>query len=250
MKSSGNTLLITGGATGIGFALAEAFLKKGNEVIVCGRREEKLNEAKRRLPGLHVRKCDVANPDDRKSLLDWAMKNFGRLNVLVNNAGIQREIDFKKASAEPEAGDDEIEINLKAPICLSALFIPHLMTREEAAVVNVTSGLGFVPIAIMPVYCATKAALHSWTQSLRRQMENTSVKVFEIIPPTVDTELDGGARDHRGQKDRGIKPEEVAEAAVLALEKDEFEAAVGQARFLRDESRKDPDRIFRMINGP
>jgi uncharacterized oxidoreductase len=249
MKSSGNTLLITGGATGIGFALAEALLKKGNEVIVCGRREEKLNEAKRRLPGLRVRKCNVADPRDRKSLLEWTLKNFGRLNVLVNNAGIQREIDFKNASSEPDARDDEIEINLKAPVRLSALFVPHLMKREEAAVVNVSSGLGFVPIAIMPVYCATKAALHSWTLSLRRQLADTSVKVFEIIPPTVDTELDCGARDRRGQKDRGIKSEEVAEAAVLALEKDEFEAAVGQARFLRDESRKDPDRIFRMLNG-
>jgi uncharacterized oxidoreductase len=146
------------------------------------------------------------------------------------------------------SGENEIETNLQAPIHLSALFIPHLMEQKEAAIVNISSGLGFVPIAIMPVYCATKAALHSFSLSLRHQLRNTTIKVFEIIPPTTDTELDRGARDKRRQADRGIRPEVVAEATIEAVDKDNFETAVGQAQFLRDSSRNEPERVFQMIN--
>jgi len=248
MNTTGNTILITGGATGIGLTLAEVFLKKGNEVLVCGRRENKLAEAKNRFHGLHCRRCDVSDAKDRLDLLDWAAANHPRLNVLVNNAGIQRQIDFKRGTFDLSDGEDEIEVNLRAPIQLTALFLPHLMKQKEAAVVNVSSGLGFIPIAVMPVYCATKAAMHSFSISLRHQLRDTTVKVFEIIPPTTDTELDRGARDKRGQTDRGIKPEAVAEAAVASMEKDEFEIAVGQAQFLRAGSRNDPEKVFQMIN--
>jgi uncharacterized oxidoreductase len=248
MRTTRNTILITGGATGIGFALAEAFLKKGNEVLVCGRREDKLAEARKKLPQLHTLKCDVADVEDLKCLLDWAVSNFRSLNILVNNAGIQREIDFKKGTVDLMCGENEIEINLQAPVHLSALFIPHLIKQKEAAIVNITSGLAFVPIAIMPVYCATKAAIHSFSLSLRHQLRDTPIKVFEIIPPTTDTELDRGARDKRGQVDRGVKPEVVAASAIEAMEKDNYEMAIGQAQFLMDSSRKDPERIFQMIN--
>jgi uncharacterized oxidoreductase len=248
MHTSGNTILITGGATGIGFTLADALLRKGNEVLICGRREDKLAEAKKKLPKLHTIRCDVANAEDRKRLLDWVVTNFGSLNILVNNAGIQREIDFKKGTVDLMSGENEIEINLQAPVHLSALFIPHLMKQKESAIVNISSGLAFVPIAIMPVYCATKAAIHSFSLSLRHQLKDTSIKVFEIIPPTTDTELDKGARDKRGQADKGVKPEVVAASAIEAMEKDNFEVAIGQAQFLMDSSRKDPERIFQMIN--
>jgi uncharacterized oxidoreductase len=248
MHTSGNTILITGGATGIGLALAEAFLRKENEVIICGRREAKLTEAKNKFPRLHTRRCDVAVAEGRKSLSDWAVDNFRSLNILINNVGIQKEIDFKKGTTDLLSGENEIEVNLQAPVHLSALFIPHLMKRREAAIVNISSGLGFVPLSIMPVYCATKAALHSFSLSLRHQLRNTSIKVFEIIPPTTDTELDRGARDKRSQADRGIKPEVVAGAAIEALDRDDYETAVGQAQFLRDSSRKEPERVFQMIN--
>jgi len=248
MHPSGNTILITGGATGIGFALAEAFLKKENEVLICGRREDKLAEAKAKLPQLHTLKCDVAEAEERKRMLEWAVSNFGSLNILVNNAGIQREIDFKKGTVDLMSGENEIEINLQAPVHLSALFVPYLMKQKESAIVNISSGLAFVPIAIMPVYCATKAAIHSFSLSLRHQLKGTSIKIFEIIPPTTDTELDRGARDKRGQADRGVKPEVVAASAIEAMEKDNYEVAIGQAQFLMDSSRKDPERIFQMIN--
>ncbi len=248
MKITGNIILITGGATGIGLALAEAFLERDNEVLICGRRESKLREARRKLSKLNVKACDVANPEDRKGLFDWAKKNFGHLNILVNNAGIQRGIDFKKGITPLLKRENEIETNFQAPVHLSALFIPHLMKQKEAAILNVSSGLGFIPIAAMPVYCATKAAIHYFSWSLRHQLRETHVKVFEIIPPTVDTELDKGARDRRNQEDRGIKPEAVAKATMEALERDQFEIAIGQAQFLRTGARNEPDRIFQMIN--
>ncbi len=248
MKTKDNTILITGGATGIGLALAEVLLKEGNQVIICGRREEKLREAKNKLPKLHIKVYDVAGEEHRNDLFRWTTAEFPNTNVLVNNAGIQRQIDLKKGTEELQAGEDEVEINLHAPIHLSALFIPHLVKQKEAAIINISSGLGFVPIAIMPVYCATKAATHSFSMSLRHQLKDTSIKVFEIIPPTVDTELDKGARARRGQKDRGIKPDEVASAALPALAADQYELAVGRAAWLRMESRKEPEQIFQMIN--
>ena len=122
------------------------------------------------------------------------------------------------------------------------------MKQKESAIINVSSGLGFVPLAICPVYCATKAAVHSFCISLRHQLKNTSIKVFEIIPPIVDTELDKGARDKRGQEDRGIPPSEVAVAALKGIEKDEFEIAVGMAQNLRKGARANPEQTFNNMN--
>ena len=247
MKITGNTILITGGATGIGFALAQALVESENEVIICGRGEQKLLEAKNKLPQLQVKVCDVANEANRVELFDWATTHFKSLNILVNNAGIQRQVDFKKG-VKGLSEESEIDINLAAPIHLSALFIPHLMAQAEAAIVNVSSGLGFIPIALMPIYCATKAGLHSFSLTLRRQLRDTPVKVYEIIPPTVDTDLDQGARARRGQQDRGIPPAEVALAALSAIENDEFEKPVGPAQRLWQGARSEPEKLFNMMN--
>jgi uncharacterized oxidoreductase len=249
MRTTGNTILITGGGTGIGFALAKVLSEAGNEVMICGRRGDRLDEAKRILPKVHTVKCDVADSGERKALFDWTTRNFPDLNMLVNNAGIQRQIDLRTGAAGLINGEDEIETNLRAPIHLSALFVPHLMKQQEAAIVNVSSGLCFIPLAIMPVYCATKAAVHSFSLSLRHQLRETTVKVFEIIPPTVDTELDKGARQRREQEDRGIKPEEVSLAALRALAADEYELAVGRAQSLRMGARNEPERLFQIMNG-
>jgi uncharacterized oxidoreductase len=248
MKTSGNTILITGGATGIGFSMAEAFAKAGNEVIICGRRENKLKEAKEKLPTSHTRVCDLSKASEREALFKWVSSNFKNLNILVNNAGIQRMIDFKKGTSELFNGEDEIEINFKAYVHLAAYFIPLLSKQKEASIINVSSGLGFVPLAICPVYCATKAAVHSFSWSLRHQLKNTSIKVFEVIPPIVDTELDHGARGKRGQADRGIPPSEIAKATLKGLEKDDFEIAVGMAENLRAGSRTNPEQVFNNMN--
>ncbi len=248
MKISGNTVLITGGGTGIGFCLAEEFVKSGNEVIICGRREEKLKEAKSKLPQIHTKSCDVANPKDRDELFSWVVSNFKGINILVNNAGVQRMIDLKKGIAELAKHENEVDINLASTIQLSAYFIPEFMRRKEAAIINVSSGLAFIPIAIMPIYCATKAAIHSFSISLRHQLKDTPTRVFEIIPPTVDTELDKGTRAQRNMTYRGIQPSEVAVAAMKALANDEFECAVGQAQGLVAASRDNFDEQFGRMN--
>jgi uncharacterized oxidoreductase len=248
MRTKGNTVLITGGATGIGLSLAEEFVNANNEVIICGRRIQKLKDAKQKLPRIHTRVCDLSKEDDRASLHEWASATFPKLNILVNNAGIQRMIDFRQGPSELINGEDEVGINLVAPIRLSAYFIPQLANQKEAAIINVSSGLGFIPLSIMPVYCATKAALHSFSLSLRHQLRSTAIKVFEVIPPTTDTELDHGARGKRGQTDRGIPPEEVAQATLNGLEKDLYEIAVGQAEGLRRGARENPDEIFQNMN--
>lgn len=167
----------------------------------------------------------------------------------MNNAGIQRQIDLRTGARDLLQGEDEIETNLRAPVHLTALFIPHLIKQESAAIVNVSSGLAFAPLAIMPLYCATKAAMHSFSLSLRHQLRETPIKVFEIIPPTVDTEPDRGARARRGQEDRGIKPGDVAAATVQSLEADKYEVAVGRAQWLITEGRKDPEQLFQRMNG-
>jgi uncharacterized oxidoreductase len=248
MKISGNTVLITGGATGIGFSLADAFVNAGNEVIICGRREQKLEEAKAKIPQIHTKVCDLQQKRERESLCDWVSSNFKNINVLVNNAGVQKMIDFKKGTQDLVSDEDEIEINLKAYIYLSADFIPLFLKQKEAAIVNISSGLAFVPLAVVPVYCATKAAVHSFSISLRHQLKDSSIKVFEIMPPIVDTELDKGAREEREQEYRGIQPVEVAKVTLSALENNEYEVAIGMAQYLRDGARNNPEKIFQNMN--
>jgi len=245
MRISKNVVLVTGGATGIGFELARAFMNAGNTVIICGRRKRKLQEAKAKLPGLHVKACDLADPKGRRVLFRWVTKNFSGLNVLVNNAGIQSMIDFTHGPRDLLRQEDEIAINLESPIHLSAMFIPRLLRQKEAAIVNITSGLAFTPLAVVPVYCATKAGMHSFTLSLRHQLADTSIKVFEAAPPTTDTEQDKGGRDAREQKERGIPPAQVADAILKGMRDDRFEIVIGEATRLRAK----PDQMFRMING-
>ena len=153
MKVTGNTILVTGGTSGIGLAIAKRFLTRGNEVIICGRREDKLREAKEADPGFQTRVCDVSDPSERAELARWAAAEYPELNVLVNNAGIQRRVDLK--ADEPwERTREEITTNLDAPIHLTQLFYEQLAGQEHSAVLNVTSGLSFVPLANVPVYCA------------------------------------------------------------------------------------------------
>ena len=248
MRTKYNTILITGGATGIGFALAEAFVKAGNKVLICGRREAKLKEARGKLPQIQTIPCDLLKKEDRESFCDWVRDNHEDLNILVNNAGIQRAIDLRKGTAELFVGEDEVQINFAAPIHISTYFAPLLSKKKEAAIINVSSGLGFVPIAAMPVYCATKAGIHMFTISLRHQLKDTAVKVFEIVPPAVNTELGKDTTGESEQEYRGIPPSVVAAATMKALANDEYEVVVGEARDLVEGSRKDFSKSFQELN--
>lgn len=193
MNLSGNTILITGGASGIGLAFAERFIKAGSKVIVCGRREAKLLEAKEKFPEIVTRVCDVTNESDRLALFEWVTSQYPELNVLVNNAGIQQRFNILKADPKEDWSyyKNEITANLEAPIHLAMLFAPYLANKENGIMINVTSGLAFTPMAIAPIYSATKAALHSFTVSLRLQLSETLMKVIEVAPPAVNTDLGG-----------------------------------------------------------
>jgi uncharacterized oxidoreductase len=242
MKITGNTVLITGGATGIGLELARALLRRGNEVVVCGRRRERLEAARSAEPALHVRAADVADPQSRARLVEWIAAEHPRLNMLVNNAGVQHLFRFAEASGLASV-DQEISINLAAPIHLTAMLLPRLAGQPQSAVVNVSSGLAFAPLAHMPVYCATKAALHSLTMSLRHQLRDTTVRVFEVIPPIVASEL--GAVHRPAEMNRSAMPSAAAaEAIVAALEADTFEVAFGGAEELRAKR----DALFPFMN--
>jgi uncharacterized oxidoreductase len=249
MQTTGNTILITGGASGIGLSMAEIFIRENNQVLICGRRANKLKEARAKFPQLQIRVCDISDAKERQKLFSWATSEFPGLNFLINNAGIQRQIDLTKGTEDLLNGDDEIEINFQAHVQLTAMFIPHLLKQPQAAILNVTSGLGFVPLAFLPIYCATKAAMHSFTWSLRHQLRKTSIQVIELIPPTVDTELDRGARESRSQAYRGIPSGPVAEAVLVGLKKEETEITVGQAQGLRNLDRQEAEKMFLRMNG-
>ncbi len=243
MKTTGNTILITGGTSGIGRGFAEEFVQRGNTVIICGRREERLQEIQQHFPGVITSMCDISIVEEREALFQWAVETFPGLNILINNAGIQLPCDMTK-EVDIDKVSREIEVNLTAPIHLASLFAEHFTEKDESAVINISSGLAFVPIAYMPVYCATKAALHSITMSLRHQLRDTSVKVFEIIPPSVDTELGHQRRTDKNQSHGGMPAKEFIDGAMDAIERDEFEAPVGQAVNLREKG----ESLFSVIN--
>jgi uncharacterized oxidoreductase len=221
MKLANRTVLVTGGTGGIGLGIAEAFHAAKSTVIVCGRDREKLSAVERRLPGVVALRCDVGDARQREELAGEVLRRFPDLDALVNNAGIQRNVDLTGGYEELKSGEDEIAVNFVATVELTALFIRHLMTRPSAAVINVSSGLGFMPALSTPVYSATKAAVHTYTAVLRQQLKDTSVRVVEIVPPMVDTDLNREGRDRAGLKFRGISVSEYIPTVVEGLENDD-----------------------------
>ena len=187
MKLTDNKILITGGGSGIGLGLTERFVKEGNTVIVCGRRETALQEVADRFPGVITQVCDLAIEADRINLFNWVAANHPDLNVLVNNAGIQNWMNITNDDFYDRAGN-EIEINITAPIHLSKLF---LKLKSLNTIMNVSSGLAFIPLSKVPVYSATKAFMRSFTLSLRHQLKASNVEVIEVIPPALNTDLGG-----------------------------------------------------------
>lgn len=190
MQLSNNKILITGGATGIGLGLTERFTKENNTVLICGRRESALKAASEKFPSIITFACDLSKQEERERLYQWVSKEHADLNVLINNAGIQQDIALSDTGFYLRASE-EIAINIEAPIHLASLF-GNLKSLNT--IMNVTSGLAFVPISKMPVYCATKAFLHSFTLSLRQIFKQGNIEVIEIIPPAINTELGGQSK--------------------------------------------------------
>ena len=191
MRISGNTILITGGGSGIGRGLAEAFHAEGNQVVIAGRRKKLLDETVAANPGMKAAVLDIEKGDAIRSFAEQVKKDFPALNVVIHNAGIMRPEDIRNdATADAEA-EAMVTTNLLGPIRLTAALLPLLLKQPQAAIMTVSSGLAFLPLAMTPTYCATKAAIHSYTQSLRYQLKDSKMQVLELAPPYVQTELQG-----------------------------------------------------------
>jgi uncharacterized oxidoreductase len=252
MNLKGNTILVTGATSGIGLALARQLQRLGNTVIITGRNADKLAKVQKENPELKTIRSDVGDVKEIEALHATLARDFPELNVIVNNAGIMRMINLHKEGESLESLTREIEVNLMGPIRMVATFLPSLKKRPHAAIVNVSSGLAFVPLPTSPIYCATKAAIHSYTLSLRAQLKNTHVKVFELAPPTTETELltDDMREDLKAERVKVMPVEELAQHALRGLERDQLEIRPGQANQLRFMNRLAPDFILRQLSKP
>ncbi|WNR43259.1 SDR family oxidoreductase [Paenibacillus roseipurpureus] len=250
MKLDSNTVLITGGTSGIGFELAKQLLALGNQVIITGRDQARLDQAKQKLPALHTFQSDASDPQAISTLFDTVVKQFPQLNVLINNAGIMRKINIHDSETDLEDITREVQTNFNGPIRMVKQFLPHLKKQPAAAIMNVSSGLAFVPLPITPVYCATKAGLHSFTQSLRVQLKQTNIKVFELAPPLTATSLVDSFDPDDMKGVAAMKVADLVGQAIKGMQQDRFEIRPGQSNFLKLMSRVAPQFIFNLLSKP
>ncbi|MFZ2031134.1 MAG: SDR family NAD(P)-dependent oxidoreductase [Vitreimonas sp.] len=243
MQMSQNTILITGGTSGIGYALAVELLKRQNTILITGRSEERLAAARQSLPGVHAFICDQSDPAAIARLYSETTAAFPALNVLINNAGIGRKLNLNDTSGALEDLEREIKANFTGPVQLVKQFLPQLKRQSASLIVNVTSGLAFVPLPLKPIYCATKAAMHSYTQSLRVQLKRTAVKVVELAPPAVKTEFNKGQEELNTAAAMDVT--KFAKAAVRGLEQGRDEVTPGMTPIIHLIARINPKATLR-----
>ena len=239
MKLEHRTVLITGGTSGIGRELAREMLERGNIVIVTGRDQGRLDDVGRDLPGVHAVRSDAADPAAIKALCDNVLARFPSLDTLINNAGVMRNLKLGDSQDLLDI-TREITINLCGPVQMIQQFLPHLRTRPGALIVNVSSGLAFLPFPAAPIYCATKAAIHSFTQSLRVQLEGSGVSVVELAPPGTETPLFRGEFEREMKGEKAMDPRVLAQRTVAGIEAGKLEIRPGVANLLKLMSRIAP----------
>lgn len=238
-----NTILITGGASGIGYEFAKQ-LCETNSVIITGRNKQKLEKAKEELKNIHIFECDVANPNEVKALYEKISIEFPKLNILINNAALMNKLDLQEELSYEEL-TKEMNTNFNGSVYMTTQFLPLLKKQKMASIINITSALAFVPMAYSPVYCASKAALHSFTQSLRIQLKDTNIKVFEIAPSVTKTAMG----DSFSEKDmKIITTKTVVDTAIKAINKGKNEIGVGQTTALKILNRISPSFALKLIN--
>jgi len=247
MELTNNTILITGGTSGFGYEFANRLIALGNTVIITGRDQVKLDLTKKQLPGIHTFQSDVSDPEAIKQLYKNVTAQFPQLNILINNAGEMRKIDLQDESIDLDNIVREININLSGPIRMVQQFLPHLKTKSNAAIVNVTSGLALVPFPLAPVYGATKSGLRSYTKSLRVQLKNTGIKVFELVAPGSNTPLND---KFAGDVDESMMmdPVKLIDVAIKGMQNDKFEIYPGIAKVMNIMSRLAPSVIFNQMS--
>jgi uncharacterized oxidoreductase len=246
MKVSGRTLLITGGTSGIGMELARQLVDRGNTVIVTGRDLDRLKAAQQAVPGLHIFQSDVSDPTSVESLYKTVSDQFPKLNTLVNNAGTMRNV---KLDGQHPLSDltAEVDGNLKGPMWMVQTFLPLLLRQKSSLIVNVSSGLAFIPFPAAPIYSASKAALHAYTQCLRAQLADTCVSVVELAPPGTETPLFRGefAEEMKGEKAMDVSV--LARRAIAGIEAGKTEIRPGVSNILKIASRVAPHFMFRQM---
>jgi len=225
MRLHKNKVLITGATAGIGEALVKKFLSLDNDVIAIGRNEKKLQQMSLEYERVIPLVCDISKMDDLDKLILFIEQEHQNTNILINNAGIQYNYHFTEEPNLLGKIEQEINVNFLAPLKLIALMLPMLKANDNAAIVNVSSGLGLVPKRQAPVYCGTKAGIHIFSKALRYQLEHP--KVFEIIPPLVDTKMTAG----RGKGK--ITPEQLVEEFMIAFQKNNFDVSIGKVKLLK-----------------
>jgi uncharacterized oxidoreductase len=250
MKTNGNTILITGGGSGIGRALAEAFHKLGNQVIIAARGKKSLDETIAANPGMKSVTLDVSDPKSIQSFGAQVTKDFPALNVLINMAGMMKPENLLGEPFDLSTAEKTITTNLLGPIRLTAALSPALRKQPRATIMTVSSGLAFVPLAMTPTYCATKAAIHSYTQSLRYQLKSTKVEVIELIPPYVQTTLMG---DQMAEDPRAMPLKEYIDAvmSILQSQPDAKEICVKRVdplRFAAESGQEKYEQFFAQLN--
>ena len=247
MELTNNTILITGGTSGFGYEFANRLIALGNTVIITGRDQVKLDLTKKKLPAVHIFQSDVSKAEDIKLLYKNVTTQFPQLNILINNAGEMRKIDLQDETIDLDNIVREININLSGPIRMVQQFLPHLKIKGNAAIVNVTSGLALVPFPLSPVYGATKSGLRSYTKSLRVQLKNTGIKVFELIAPGSNTPLND---KFAGDVDESMMmdPVKLIDVAIKGIQSDKFEIYPGIAKVMNIMSRLAPSVIFNQMS--
>ncbi len=242
MKLSGNTILITGGATGIGLALAQGFLQRENRVIICGRRQDKLDEAREVSPGLISYRCDISDESDRLGLLESLKRDGHAINVLINNAAVLRTYDLCDLDQlDLATAERDLAINFFGPVNLTTLFLPMLKEQRDPVILNISSPGGVVPVAKLPFYCASKAALNAYTDSLRHQLDG-DVQVITLYPPTTDTPM------MEGIELRMVSTEKFIIEAMRRLASGRSEIWMGDGRILPWLVRIAPKLTFKLVN--
>ncbi len=239
MKISNNKILITGGASGIGLGLTERFINENNTVIICGRRESLLKEISRKFPSIITKACDLSSADERENLYKWISEEHNDLNILINNAGIQQWMSISDNNFY-ERSKEEITINIDAPVHLTALFIN---LKSLNTIINVTSGLSFVPLTKTPVYSASKAFLHSFTLSLRYLLKPKNIEVIELIPPALNTDLGG-----KGIHDNAPPVSDFINAAFEQLKMGKTEITLGFSESMAKAGPEDLQNAFNRMN--
>ena len=248
MNKSQQIVLITGGSSGIGLALAKKFMENDNTVIITGRNLQKLEAVQRDFPQIHFFQSDVTDDADVRKLADDINQQFGGIDVLVNNAGIMNLIDAGNERNDLHKQMQEIEINYNSPIRVLHYFLPQLKKSNNAILVNVSSGLAYVPFAQAPTYSGTKSALHFWTLGIRPQLKPYNIKVVELLPPVVDTPLAHGADIAEDDNLKPMPPEKLADIFWKDFKNGKEEITPGISKQLKLMSRLAPKFIFKQLN--